>query len=39
MAAQRVSKFIRENYTWDKIAIKMTDVYQKIKGDRKVYFE
>ena len=26
----RASKFIRENYTWDKIAIKLIDVYQEI---------
>ena len=29
-ASDRASKFIRENYTWDKIAVKMIDVYQKI---------
>lgn len=26
----RASKFVRDNYTWDKIALQMIDVYQKI---------
>ena len=32
--SDRASKFIRENYTWDKIAVKMIDVYQKILEGR-----